>query len=155
VRRHAQQSTDAVSSASPSRSLQVWSFLLPALKCALCPACLSIFGSLFAGARMGFVVDESLHGGIILVALVADFFILRAAMKHHRSRWPASLCAAGALLAVAGHFTNEAVEFAGFVLLMIAAILNLTLLRQHRKHGGACCVHDAAPHTEAPVPEYR
>jgi hypothetical protein len=129
----------------PSRALQVGSLLLPILKCAVCPACLSLFGGLFAGARMGLLGDERLHGGIIALALVADVFILRAALKHHKNRWPLSLCLAGAALAVLGHFTVEFVEYLGFALLLIAAVQNVVLLRRHRNESGSCCAHEASP----------
>jgi len=128
--------------ATPSSALQFWSFVLPVLKCAVCPACLSIFGGLFAGARMGFLGFERFHGWIIAVALVADYFVLRAAMKHHKNRWPLILCVLGGAVAVAGHFTTERVEYFGFALLMVAAFYNVYLLRQHRSEGGACCAHD-------------
>jgi hypothetical protein len=127
---------------APSSSVQFWSFALPVLKCAVCPACLSVFGGLFAGARFGFLDDERMHGGVIAIALVADFFILRAATRHHRSRWPLALCLTGGALAVAGHFVWEALEYVGFGLLMAAALQNLVLLRRHRLEGGTCCAHE-------------
>jgi hypothetical protein len=131
-----------MSKGPPSRAVQFWSFALPVLKCAVCPACLSIFGGLFAGARMGFLGDERLHGSIIAIALVADFFILRAAMRHHKNRWPLGLCLGGGAVAILGHFTAEVVEFVGFALLMLAAIHNVVLLRRHRREGGSCCAHE-------------
>ena len=135
----------------PSGALQFWSFVLPVLKCAVCPACLSLFGGFFAGARMGFIGLEPFHGWIIAVALVADFFILHAAMKHHENRWPLVLCISGGALAVLGHFATEMVEYLGFALLMVAAFYNVYLLRQHRKEGGACCAHD---HHQAERPSH-
>lgn len=130
------------SSASPSSAIQFWSLALPVLKCAVCPACLSLFGGLVAGARMGFLADEHVHGSIMAAALVADFFILRTALRHHNNRWPMALCIAGAMTAVVGHVTSETVEFAGFGLLFLAAIQNVVLLRRHRRDGGSCCAHD-------------
>lgn len=133
----------AKSSDRPSQAVQFWSFALPVLKCAVCPACLSIFGGLFAGVRMGFLGDERFHGGIIAIALVADFFILQAAMRHHKNWWPLALCFGGWALTIVGHFTAEVVEFIGFGLLMLAAIHNVVLLRRHRQEGGSCCAHEA------------
>jgi len=135
--------TSEARTAQPGLALQVWSFILPVLKCALCPACLSLFGGLFAGARLGFLEIERFHGGLIAVALVADLFILRAAMKHHQSRWPLILCVSGGVIALAGHLIAEPLEYVGFVLLFTAAVQNVILLRRHRRHGGACCAHDA------------
>lgn len=124
---------------APSRSLQVLSIALPVLKCAVCPACLSIFGGLFAGARMGMLGDERIHGWVIALALTADVFILWSAIRHHRNRWPLGLCFAGAMLAVSGHFIAESLEFAGFGLLMIASLQNAWLIRRHRHIEGSCC----------------
>lgn len=138
----------------PSRAVQFWSFALPVLKCAVCPACLSVFGGLFAGVRMGFLEDGRFHGGVIVFALVADFFILRAAMRHHRSRIPLGLCLAGGLAALVGHFTSEAVEFAGFGLLMLAPVHNVVLLRRHKRESGSCCSHDTKREFAGPVHEH-
>lgn len=138
----------------PSRAVQFWSFALPILKCAICPACLSVFGGLFAGVRMGFLGDERFHGGIIAFALVADFFILRAAMRHHQSRIPLGLCLAGGVVALVGHFTSEAVEFTGFGFLMLAAVQNVVLLRRHRRESGSCCSHDAKMELADPVHDH-
>lgn len=102
-----------------------------------------MLGGVFAGARMGFVGDERFHGALIAVALVADFFILRAALRHHHNRWPLWLCVLGGGLAVIGHLTSEAIELTGFALLMAAALVNMVLMRRHRHEGGACCAHEA------------
>lgn len=133
----------AVPSASPapSRSLQLWSLLLPLLKCAVCPACLSVLGGAVAGARLGILGDERLHGSLLLVALLGDVILLRAAWRHHGSRWPLLTCLVGGALALAGHVTYEAVEYAGFGLLMVAAVQNIVLLRRHRAEAGGCCAH--------------
>lgn len=141
-------------SAGPGAALQFWSFVLPVLKCALCPACLSILGGVFAGARMGFVGSERFHGALLAVALLADVFILRGGMKHHQSRWPLVLCAGGGAIALLGHLVAEPLEYLGFALLMAAAVQNVVLLRRHRKHGGACCEHDARTHATTPAHEH-
>lgn len=126
----------------PSGSLQLWSFILPVLKCAICPACLGMFGGVFAGARVALLGDERFHGGIIAVALALDLFILRAAMQHHQNRWPLFTCIAGGALVGAGHFIAEPLEYAGLALLFFAAVQNVILLGRHRRAGGTCCPHD-------------
>ena len=143
-----------MSDTRPGRAVQFWSFALPVIKCLVCPACLSVFGGLFAGARLGFLGDERFHGGIIAVALIADFFILRAAMQHHGNRWPLGLCLAGGAIAILGHFSAEVVEFIGFGLLMLAAIYNVVLLRRHRREGGSCCAHEAHAQGGGPIHEH-
>jgi hypothetical protein len=127
----------------PRPWLRFGAVMLPVLKCAVCPACLSLFGGVFAGARLGFLDSERWHAAVILVALIADFAILGASMRHHARRGPLVLCAAGGLAAVAGHVTAELVEHAGFALLLAAGIWNLVLLRRHRREAGTCCAQHA------------
>lgn len=135
---------------SIGRGLQVWSLVLPVLKCAFCPVCLSAIGGLLSGARLGVLGDERYHAWLIAVAVVADLAILRAAARHHGNSGPLWLCAAGAALAGLGHAVGEVVEMSGFVVLMAAAVWNVVLIRRH--HGGesACCAHGHAHH-ESPV----
>lgn len=130
--------------------------LLPILKCALCPACLSIFGSVFAGARLGFVDGESWHVWVVGAALLADVVILTASMRHHGRRGPLAVCALGALLALGGHIVDAgtAVEYTGFALLLATGIWNVVLLRGHRHGSAACCAHGHhQPVTEGPSEE--
>lgn len=144
VRRHRARPrslTHARARGEPELWLRAGAVALPILKCAVCPACLSVFGSLLAGARFGFLEDERLHGAVILAALLADFLILGASLRHHRRWGPLGVCAAGALLAVAGHFTSELVEYGGLSLLLAAGIWNLILLRRHHREGADCCAH--------------
>ena len=145
--------TTEVRAATASPALQLWSLLLPVLKCAVCPACLGIFGGLFAGARIGFLGSERFHGVLLAVALLADLFILRAAARHYRNRWPLVLCIIGGAVAVAGHYIAEAMEYAGFALLMAAAVQNVVLLRRHRHQGGPCCADHEHGHAARPVHE--
>ena len=132
----------------PRAWLRIGARALPILKCAVCPACLGIFASLFAGARIGFVQLERWHGILLLSALVADAIILGASARHHRRRGPLWLCAFGGLLAASGHYVVESLEYAGFALLLAAGIWNLVLLRRHHHHAGSCC---AQPHEGDPV----
>jgi hypothetical protein len=105
------------------------------------------------GARIGFLGSERFHGALLAVALLADLLILRAAAKHHHSRWPLGLCILGGAVAVAGHFVAESLEYAGFALLMAAAVQNVVLLRRHRQQGGACCDHEHG-HAATPAHEH-
>ena len=127
--------------APPSLWLRIGAVGLPILKCAVCPACLSIFGSLFAGARFGLVQSEPWHELLIFVALIADFAILGASFRHHRRQTPLWLCAVGAAFIVLGHLFAESFELLGFALLLVAGVSNVILLRRHHRHTANCCDH--------------
>jgi hypothetical protein len=129
--------------------LQLGSLLLPIIKCAFCPVCLSLFGTAVAGARLGFLADERCHGVLITVAVIIDGAIFAAGRRHHRGPGPLVLCGLGALVAMAGHLAEVAgMEIAGLGALMVAAFWNVLLLRQHRHRRGGCCDHAARPVSE-------
>ena len=120
-------------------ALQALSVALPIFKCAACPACLSLWGTLFAGARIGAFEDERAHALVLLLAVVVDFVVLGASLRHHGSHGPLIVCAAGAVLALGGHFVGETVEYAGLAVLMGVGVWNLRLLRAHRHRPDGCC----------------
>jgi hypothetical protein len=67
---------DRAALTQPPHALLTWGALvLPVLKRALCPVCLGVFGSVFAGARLGFLANERLHGAVVAAAVVADVCI--------------------------------------------------------------------------------
>lgn len=145
------EETSRISPEAPSVLLRAGALVLPVLKCAVCPACLSVWGSLLAGARLGLLKDERVHGALIVVALVVDFVILGASMRHHARRGPLWLCVVGAVMALLGHFAWEPIEYGGFAVLFATGIWNFVLLRRHHQEGGRCCAHR---HEKAPaVPE--
>lgn len=126
----------------PSRILQLGSFILPILKCAVCPACLSLLGGAFAGARLGVLGDEQLHEVIVAIALIADALVLGLAFRHHRAAGPLTVCGIGAMLVVAGHLQHaNHVEVAGFLVLIIAAFWNWRVLRRHHRQNHSTCTH--------------
>ena len=126
--------------------LSIGSIAMPVLKCAVCPVCLGMFGSVVAGARLGFLADERLHGALIVFAIAVDATILVASLRHYGRIGPLLLCSVGAFFALLGHFGLgvEVLEYAGFALLMIASLWNVRLLFAHRHEEGTCCPHDDA-----------
>jgi hypothetical protein len=83
--------------------------------------------------------DGRYHAWLIVVAVVADLAILRAAARHHGNPWPSWLCVAGGALAALGHAVGEVVELGGFVVLMAAAVWNVVLIRRHHRRDTTCC----------------
>jgi hypothetical protein len=123
--------------------LSVAATIAPFAQCAVCPACLAVFGSLVAGARLGLLVDERLHGMLIVCAIVLDTAILTLSKRHYRQFQPLALCVAGALLSLLAHFvwSSLLLEYTGFGLLMAASLWNVALLRAHRHAADSCCPH--------------
>lgn len=130
--------------------LQVWSLVLPVLKCAVCPACLSLYGGLFAGARLGAAGAGVLPLWLFGAALLADVVILGLAWRHHRQVGPLALCVGGAVLVSFAHLTErEALEFVGLFALVATSLWNWAILRSHHRSGAACghahCSHGPRP----------
>lgn len=122
--------------------------LLPLLKCAICPACLSLYGGLFASARLGAAGFGHLPAWLLGVALVADVVILYLAFRHHRKPGPIMVCLGAGLLVIMGHVAaDEVLELAGFVALIATAFWNWWLLRKHHRAPESTCNHCAHHHS--------
>lgn len=135
--------------ATRAERLQVLSLLLPALKCALCPACLSLYGGLFAGARFGAAGVYELPSSLLAGVLVVDLLVLLFAFREHRKSGPLWSCILGGGLMVVGHITaHEVVEFVGLGTLIATSLWNWRLLRKHhRSHHSADCGCGHTHHT--------
>lgn len=129
---------------SVPQRLQMLSLLLPLLKCAVCPVCLSLYGGLFAGARLGAVGLGQLPEWLLSVVLVADLAILGLAFRHHRRLGPLLVCAVAGGLVGAGHMaSSERLELLGFAALIGTAFWNWWLLRELHRSPEAVCSHCA------------
>lgn len=130
--------------------LQVWAVILPLLKCAVCPACLSLYGGIFAGLRAGAGGVRMLPTWLLLVALGADLFILGAAFRRHHRGGPLVACCAGAAVVLFAHWIEfESLELVGLSLLMATGLWNWWILRKHHTANlGSCstCGHDHHNH---------
>lgn len=139
--------------ATRAERLQVLSLLLPALKCALCPACLSLYGGLFAGARFGAAGVYELPSSLLAVVLVVDFAVLLFAFREHRRSGPLWSCTLGGGLMIVGHVTAiEVLEFMGLGTLIVTSLWNWQLLRKHHRshHSPDCgCGHSHHNHSLA------
>ena len=56
-------------SAPRTPSTGLWASLLPALACAVCPACLSTYAKIFSTAGTGFGLSDDAHGLILAIAV--------------------------------------------------------------------------------------
>lgn len=115
-------------SSSPSSSKFV--SLLPALSCALCPACLAVWKPLLALGGVALTLDETQHGWLLFVALViAIGFGLREALRFNEWRpfWPTIV---GAVLLVGAHVAEvPALEWAGTFVMFLSMPVRMWLRR--------------------------
>ncbi|MGV3624116.1 MAG: MerC family mercury resistance protein [Archangium sp.] len=104
--------------------------LLPALSCALCPACLSLWKPLLAVGGVALMLDETQHAWLLALALtIALGFGLREAVRTREWRpfWPTL---AGAALLVFAHFAEvEALEWFGTFVMFLSMPVRMWLRR--------------------------
>ena len=109
--------------------------LLPALGCALCPACLSLWKPLLSLSGVALMLDETHHTWLLAIALtVALGFGLREALRINEWRpfWPTL---AGAVLLVFAHFAEApALEWAGTFVMFLSIPVRMWLRRRAVAH---------------------
>ena len=106
---------------APSAAGPRWgAALLPALACAVCPACLTTYAKVLSvfGVSLGF--DAAVHQRLLVVALAASIAISAWRSWKQRRIWPLAVAIAGTALVAAGHGLGElhALEWAGMLLLL-------------------------------------
>lgn len=106
---------------APSAAGSRWgAALLPALACAVCPACLTTYAKVLSvfGVSLGF--DALVHQRLLVVALTASIAISAWRSWKQRRLWPLAVAIVGTALVAAGHALGElhALEWAGMLLLL-------------------------------------
>lgn len=116
--------------AHPSAKTGLVSSLLPALGCALCPACLSLWKPLLSLGGVALMIDEQQHAWLLGVALsVALGFGLREALRSREWRpfWPTL---AGAAVLVVAHLVEApALEWFGTLVMFMSMPVRMWLRR--------------------------
>lgn len=110
----------------------LWSVLLTALACAVCPACLATYAKLFSVLGVGVGVSEGHHFVLLVVAVVAS--VLVSAWRSWRTKrlWPVSVALLGSSLVLLGHLAGDlhAVEWAGILCLLGGGLTEQLRLRR-------------------------
>jgi len=94
--------------------------LLPALACAVCPACLTTYAKVLSVFGVSFGVDAALHRRLLVAALATSISISAWRSWRQRRIWPLAIALAGTALVAAGHGLGElhALEWGGMLLLL-------------------------------------
>jgi hypothetical protein len=115
-----------------------WSTLLPALACAVCPACLSTYAKLLSVAGVGFGLSELEHQLLMLGAISASLAI--SVWRSYRARrvWPFAVALLGATLVLSGHLLGEWawLEVSGVLLMLSGALVEHFRLRGAPRRSG-------------------
>ncbi|HEU4407461.1 MAG TPA: hypothetical protein VFS43_19500 [Polyangiaceae bacterium] len=122
----------------PAPSL--WGALLPALACAVCPACVATYAKLLSLAGVGLGLSERQHALLLAAAIAGS--VATSAFRAWRARraWPLAVALVGAALILAGHRLGEAawLEWSGVLVLLAGGLIEQVRLRRlaapHRAH---------------------
>jgi LPXTG-motif cell wall-anchored protein len=81
--------------------------LIPAIACALCPACLAVWAPLLATLGIGVVLSEGQHRTLLVLAVALSIGL--AAIRVHRGGpWaPFSMTATGGAILLVSHWLQE------------------------------------------------
>jgi len=107
---------------------------VPVLACAVCPACLSVWGSALASLGLGVVLSEAQHHALLAIAVVIALW-LAARRARSLGRWRYAVATAlGCALLVGAHLAGEvaALSAAGVAALLAAGIAE----QRHRRRAG-------------------
>ena len=140
--RHACDCAHHQAPAASGANTGLWAALLPALACALCPACLSTFAKVLSVLGIGFGLSEMQHLAVLVMAIGASVGV--SAWRSWRTRrvWPIAIALSGTALVLTGHLLGDlpALEWAGVLVLLGGGLTEHFRLRRLRA---------AAPHEPA------
>jgi hypothetical protein len=108
-----------------------WSMLLPALACAVCPACLATYAQLLSMIGISVALSETQHLSLMVLALATSVLVSAWRAQRIRSAWPIVAALSGASLMLTGHLLAEAhwLEWTGVLVLLGGGLAERFLLR--------------------------
>lgn len=114
-----------------------WSSLLPALACAVCPACLATYAKVFSALGVGIALTESQH--LWMLVACVTFSLLFGGWEARRTRRFAAfgLTSAGCATLVAAHLAGESrgLGWLAMALLLCGAVWGHRLRARARATG--------------------
>jgi len=121
--------TENAPRARPGQDL--FAVLLSGLACATCPVCLGAAASILSSLGVGFLLNEEVHGPIVLASVTVAWGSLAHSAWRKRRLGPLLLASVGAALAISGELLGEEtwLAYPGFAFLMAASLWSWRLRR--------------------------
>jgi hypothetical protein len=117
---HHHPTSGAISVNAVARGSGWGAALLPALACAVCPACLTTYAKVLSVFGVSFGFDAVVHHRLLVAALGTSLTISAWRSWKRRRVWPLAIAMVGTALVAAGHVLGElhALEWGGMLLLL-------------------------------------
>ncbi len=98
-----------------ARLTQAIATAAPMLACAVCPACLSAYGKIFAALGIGFTLSEEEHSYFLLAAVLISLVSSSWRTWVTQKLWPLLIAMSGCLLIMAGHWGGHYIGASDFL----------------------------------------
>lgn len=120
---------------SPSRG---WlSLLVPAIACAICPACLGVWAPLLTTLGVGIVLTEGQHGTLLVLAVALSIGLAAIRVNRGGALAPFSMTATGGAILIAGHWLQESRWLS---LLAVSFLVGGSLFARHSNRRSAAVI---------------
>lgn len=99
---------------------------LPALACAVCPACLSLYAKLASITGVSWGLSEAAHERLLFVAVGVSLVVSAWRTWRRRRAWPLGVATIGAAAVLAGHALGHGVgaglEWCGVLIMLVGGL---------------------------------
>lgn len=99
---------------------------LPALACAVCPACLSLYAKLGSITGVGWGLSESTHERLLFAAVGVSLVVSAWRTWRRRRAWPLGVAMVGAAAVLAGHALGHGIgaslEWIGVLIMLVGGL---------------------------------
>jgi len=110
----------------------MWASILPALACAVCPACMATYAKLFSVLGVGWGLSELQHTLLLIVAITSSVGLSAWRSWRTGRRWPLGVALTGSALVASGHILRDlhVVEWAGVLVLFAGGLTEQLRLKR-------------------------
>lgn len=125
--------------AAPTPRESLFSSILPALACAVCPACLATYSSALSAVGVSATLGEAYHHYFLAVAMLVTLGLQSHRAYRTRRVAPLAIASLGCGLMTLGHFLDEmpVLVWGGVFVLLGGSILEVVRTRRRASVGTA------------------